>query len=70
MRVMKICGRAGDHSGEEWGENQVKCRPDSIALLVHVLCLTAESELCCAGVTTFVVQLGMEQLIKYWYPLH
>lgn len=33
--------------GEEWGENQVKCRHHFIALLVHVLCLTAETELCC-----------------------
>lgn len=44
---MNICGRAEDHSGQEWEENQEKCRHNFIALLVLVLCPTAESELCC-----------------------
>lgn len=43
MSVMEICGRAEDHSEEEWGGNQVKCRHNFIALLVDVLGLTAES---------------------------
>lgn len=49
MSVMKICGRAQDHSEEKWGENQVKCRHNFRALLchVHVPCVTAESEPCC-----------------------
>lgn len=47
MRVMKICGRAEDHSGEGYGENKVKCRHNFIALLVRVSCPTTESELYC-----------------------